>query len=66
MTLTDGSGVGLGWACWSAYSPLNVLLIAGELNPVVKSWATFGDIGDGVAIPCCMTAVGGVVVEWGH
>ena len=29
---------------------------------IVKFWAAFGDIGDGVAAPGCMTAVGGVVM----
>ena len=31
----------------------------GALKVMVKSLATFGDIGDGVESPGCMTAVGG-------
>ena len=44
---------------------LNVCWIEG-LEVIAKSWATFGDIGEGVASPGCMTAVRGVVMCHGH
>ena len=44
--------------CQSVYSLLKVLLIAGELEPIAKLWATFRDIGDGVFASGCMTVVG--------
>ena len=38
----------------------------GALEVTAKSSATFGDIGDGVESPGCMTAVGGEEVYRGH
>jgi hypothetical protein len=36
------------------------------LEVIAKSLATFGDIGDGMESPGCMTAVGGEEVYHGH
>ena len=38
----------------------------GALEVMAKSSATFGDIGDGVESPSCMTAVGGEEVYCGR
>ena len=46
-------------------SLLKVHLIEG-LEVIAKSSATFGDIGDGMESPGCMTAVGGDEVYLGH
>ena len=56
-----GSGVGAMESRRLELSLLSVLQMEGP-GVIAKSWATFGDIGDGVASPSCMTAVGGVVV----
>ena len=39
---------------------------SGALKVMAKSPAIFGDIGDGVESPSCMTAVGGEEVYRGH
>ena len=69
LVLMMGSGSGLSFDSISIrrfkLSLLVVHWIEG-LEVIVKSLATFGDIGDSVESPGCMTAVGGVVVYRGH
>ena len=64
MRVGDGSVLMTGsmFGSISVYS-LELLLLNvcrnGTLEVMAKSSATFGDIGDGVESPGCMTAVGG-------
>ena len=62
--LTTGSGFGSISFCSLELSLLNVCR-NGALEVMAKSLATFGDIGDGVESPSCMTAVGGEEVYRG-
>ena len=61
--------IGLGFGSISVrsleLSPLDVCH-NGALKVMAKSSATFGDIGDGVESPGCMTAVGGEEVYRGR
>ena len=66
-TLTGGSGSGVRLISKHRLELLllRVCRIEGP-GVTVKFAATFGDIGDGVESPSCMTTVGGVVVCHGH
>ena len=64
--VTSGRGSGSGCqhpcsvcVCWLVYSLLKDLWIVGELGLTVGSWNVIRDIGVGVALPVCMTAVSG-------
>ena len=63
--LTIGSGFGSISFCSLELSLLSVRR-SGTLEVMVKSSATFGDIGDGVESPGCMTAVRGEEVYCGR
>ena len=71
MGVGDGSVLmtGLGFGSISFHSlELSLLNVRrnGILEVMAKSSATFGDIGDGVESPGCMTAVGGEDVYRGR
>ena len=63
--LMTGLGFGSISVCSLELSLLNVRRSEG-LKVMVKSLATFGEIGDGVESPSCMTAVGGEEVYRGR
>ena len=67
----DGSVLTTGsWFSSISFRSLELLLLNvrhnGAFEVVVKSSATFGDIGDGVESPGCITAVGGEEVYRGR
>ena len=69
MRIGSVSTIGSGFVSISFRSlELSLLNVCcnGALEVIAKSSATFGDIGDGVESPGCMTAVGGEEVYRGR